>query len=94
MSATDIQSCHSTPPISIREPQLFTIGAKAMSGTVWLRMIQGSRPHSTRRQRCMTSARPMPTTSPTSQPTAAMPSVVRQRERDRRPTAAGSPRRV
>ena len=76
MRATDIQSCHSNAPISMREPQLFTIGANAMSGTVWLRTIQGSRPHSARRQRCMTSARPMPTTTPTSQPTAAMPRVV------------------
>ena len=77
MSATDIQSCHSNEPISMREPQLFTTGAKAMSGTVWLSTIHGSRPHSARRQRCITSARPMPTTTPTSQPTAAMPSVVR-----------------
>ena len=76
MRATDIQSCHSNEPISTRDPQLFTTGANAMSGTVWLRTIHGSRPHSARRQRCITSARPMPTTTPTSQPTAAIPSVV------------------
>ena len=75
----------------MREPQLFTIGAKAMSGTVWLRMIQGSRPHSTSRQRCITRARAMPTTRPTSQPTAAMPERGQRAERDRRPTAAASP---
>ena len=34
-----------------------TIGAKAMSGTVWLTTIQGSRPHSASRQRCMTQRR-------------------------------------
>ena len=60
MRATLIQSCHSNGPISMREPQLRTIGAKAMSGTVWLSTIQGSRPHSASRQRCMMSAKPMP----------------------------------
>lgn len=34
MTATDIQSCHSKAPISMRDPQLLTTGAKAMSGTV------------------------------------------------------------
>ncbi len=47
-----------------------------MSGTVWLSTIHGSSPHSARRQRCMASASAMPTTTPTSQPAAAMPSVV------------------
>ena len=61
----------------MREPQLRTIGAKAMSGTVWLSTIHGSRPHSASRQRCMIRAKPMPTTTPMSQPTAAMPSVTR-----------------
>ncbi len=54
---------------------LATTGANAMSGTVWLTTIQGSRPHSARRQRCMTRPSRPPTTTPISQPTAAMPRV-------------------
>ena len=85
MSATDIQSCHSNAPISTRDPQLFTIGANAMSGTVWLRTIHGSRPHSARRQRCITSARPMPTTTP-DEPADGRDAERRERgQRDDRP---------
>ena len=64
-----------------RDPQLLTIGAKAMSGTVWLRMIQGSSPHSARRQRCMIEREgDARRRRPTSQPTAAIPRVVSARE--------------
>ena len=47
-----------------------------MSGTIWLTTIQGSRPHSTRRHRCIARPRIAPTATPMSQPTAAMPRVT------------------
>ena len=57
MTATDIHCCHANAAeLDLRAPCASTTGAKAMSGTVWLRTIHGSRPHSARRQRCITSA--------------------------------------
>ncbi len=76
ITATEIHCGHGNPPRSICVPMLATSGANAMSGTVWLTTIQGSRPHSARRQRCMTRPSAAPTSTPMSQPTAAMPSVV------------------
>ncbi len=52
---------HGNPPRSICVPMLATSGANAMSGTVWLTTIHGSRPHSARRQRCMTRPSAAPT---------------------------------
>src|SRR5690625_2397397 len=77
MSATDIQSCHTSGPIRELAPQLRTAGAEAMSGTVWLSTTHGSSPHSAIRQRSITSASPTPTTTPTAHPAAAIPRVNR-----------------
>jgi len=52
------------------------VQANAINGTVWLTTIQGSRPHSSRRQRCMTTPSSVPTSTPMMKPTAAMASVV------------------
>jgi hypothetical protein len=75
MTATETHCGHGNPPRSICVPMLAMSGANAMSGTVWLTTIQGSSPHSARRQRCMTRPSAAPTITPMSQPTAAMPSV-------------------
>ena len=72
MTATLIQSCHSNAPSSIRDPHERTSGAKAMSGTVWLSTIHGSRPSSATRKRAISTARARPTTTPISQPCAAI----------------------
>ena len=46
MTATESHCGHGRPgPRSICVPMLERIGAKAMSGTVWLTTIQFSRPH-------------------------------------------------
>ena len=75
MIATDSHCGHGAPPRDACVPIAFTTGAKAISGTVWLTTIQGRMPHSARRQRCITRPSSIPTATPMSQPTAAMPRV-------------------
>jgi hypothetical protein len=75
MSATDIQSCHSNPPVESCVPMRRTSGASAMSGTVWLSTTHGRSADCAVRKRCMTIAIAMPTTTPTSHPTTAMPKL-------------------
>ncbi len=75
MIATDSHCGHGGPPRAICVPIALTTGAKAIRGTVWLTTIQGSRPHSARRQRCITMPSSIPTATPMTQPTAAIPRV-------------------
>ena len=49
-------------------------GASAMSGTVWLRMSQGSIAASASRNRCIRRASPTPTMPPRSRPAEAVSS--------------------
>ncbi len=62
----------------ICDPQRRTSGAMAINGTVWLSTTQGRIAASAIRTRCMISARTKPTTTPISQPMAAILSENRQ----------------
>ena len=60
---------------SFKRPQVTTIGARAINGTVCETLIQGSSPRSTTRQRSMSTASDRPTTRPRKKPIAASCSV-------------------
>ncbi|RFA22405.1 hypothetical protein B7R25_04490 [Subtercola boreus] len=64
-------------PIWILPPQATITGARAMSGTVWLRISQGSTARSATWSLCMSRAMRKPTTDPMAQPTAATPRLLR-----------------
>ena len=96
---TDIQGRQSRPNSDRRPPQPTTSGARATSGTVWLMITKGRRPRSAVRKRCITMARPRPTTTPTSIPTSATrnvnhaPSSTTSQIGVSEPRRSGSPKR-
>jgi hypothetical protein len=75
MTATDIHGSQVKPSSSF-EPQPFTSGASAMSGTVWLSTTSGSTAERATRNRVISSASRKPTTTPITQETAAIRRLV------------------
>ena len=78
MTATESWLSQVWLPMCSCDPQRRTSGAMAISGTVWLSTTQGSTADSASRNRCMSSASASPTTTPTTQPIAAIFSEKRQ----------------